>query len=152
MRHGEAGTDRFGIVVRKHYSRQEAIMSVFEKEFPPVREWSGRLPENAVLLDVRSMVEFSSAHIKDAIPLPSDCLAREIRSIVVDPAAPIVVYSQDGARSEAACRELIRIGYLNVVNGGAMQQLASRLGRPMASLDLSAISSLCNAGNMANHE
>lgn len=126
-------------------------MSIFEKPFPPALEEAGRLPKNAVLIDVRSIVEFASGHIKDAIPLPFDCLAREIHSIVVDPATPIVVYSQSGARSDAACHALIRIGYLNVVNGGAMEHLASRLGRPMASVELSAISSMCNAGNMANH-
>lgn len=127
-------------------------MSIFEKPFPPALEGAGRLPESAVLIDVRSIVEFASGHIKDAIPLPLDCLAREIHSIVVDPATPIVVYSENGARSDAACHALTRIGYLNVVNGGAMEHLASQLGRAMTSVELSAISSMCNAGNMANHE
>ena len=108
------------------------------------------LAENAVLIDVRSTAEFAAEHIKDAIPLPLDYLAREIDRVVVDQATPIIVYSQSGVRSASAHNILINMGYLNIANGGAMRALASQLNREMARLELSAISSSCNAENMVH--
>lgn len=108
------------------------------------------LAENAVLIDVRSTAEFAAEHIKDAIPLPLDYLAREIDRVVVDQATPIIVYSQSGVRSASAHHILINMGYMNIANGGAMRALASQLNREMARLELSAISSSCNAENMVH--
>jgi phage shock protein E len=104
-------------------------MSLFGKLFAPLLGPAQSLPEGAVLIDVRSPSEFASAHLKDAISLPLDCLVREIHSVVPDQGAEIIVYCQSGGRSAAACRALLDMGYANVVNGGGIQALASRMNR-----------------------
>lgn len=104
-------------------------MSIFGKLFAAIAGSAEPLPEQAVLIDVRSPDEFASGHIKDAIPLPLNCLARDIGNVVADRNAPIIVYCQSGGRSAMARRQLLDMGYQNVVNGGGVHALASRMNR-----------------------
>lgn len=104
-------------------------MGMFGKLLESLTGASEPLPDNAILIDVRSPEEFSSGHIKDAIPLPLACLTRDIGSVVIDPATPIIVYCQSGGRSAVARRALLDMGYQNVVNGGGVRALAARMKR-----------------------
>ncbi|GAB3537789.1 hypothetical protein GCM10027343_01830 [Noviherbaspirillum agri] len=107
-------------------------MGIFGKLLDSLTGADEPLPENAVLIDVRSPEEFSSGHIKDAIPLPLNCLTRDIGSVVVDKATPIIVYCQSGGRSAMARRALTDMGYQTVVNGGGVRSLAARMGREIS--------------------
>lgn len=121
-------------------------MGIFGKLFASLTGPAESLPENAILIDVRSPEEFSSGHIKDAIPLPLACLTRDIGNVVVDRATPIIVYCQSGGRSAMAKRALMDMGYQNVINGGGVRALATRMNREISRVDVSRISTSCNAG------
>jgi phage shock protein E len=85
------------------------------------------LPPDALLIDVRSLGEFSSGHIDGAISLPLASIAQTISAVVPDKAAAVIVYCRSGARSSAAKRALARLGYENVSNGGGVRKLALTL-------------------------
>jgi phage shock protein E len=87
------------------------------------------LPEQAILIDVRSPSEFAAAHIKGAISLPLNCVVQGIGSVVTDRTIPVIVYCQSGARSAAARKHLLDMGYSHVINGGGLQVLSSRMNR-----------------------
>lgn len=87
------------------------------------------LPENAVLIDVRSPAEYATGHIRGAVLLPLNTVALSIDRVVPEKAAPIVVYCQSGARSSSARQQLLDMGYSNVINGGGLNALAGRLNR-----------------------
>lgn len=86
------------------------------------------LPEGAVLIDVRSPVEFASGSIHGAIHIPVD----RIHLIAshkpkIDLGRPIVVFCASGMRSSSARRQLLSMGYEQVINGGGISHLSARL-------------------------
>ncbi len=125
-------------------------MGIFGKLLASVSGTTEPLPEQAVLIDVRSIDEFSAGHLKDAIPLPLNCLGRDIGGVVIDRAASIIVYCQSGGRSAAARRLLLDMGYQHVVNGGGIHALASRMNREIVRLEVSRISTACDADRSSN--
>ncbi|HJV73310.1 MAG TPA: rhodanese-like domain-containing protein [Noviherbaspirillum sp.] len=90
---------------------------------------SEALPENAILIDVRSPEEFASGHIKDAISVPLNRLPSAIGSVASNKSAPVIVYCQSGGRSASARRLMLDMGYQNVINGGGIRSLAGRMNR-----------------------
>jgi phage shock protein E len=79
-------------------------------------------PDN-VLIDVRSPEEFGSGHIKNAINIPVDKIAAEIKNTVPDKEKTIVVYCRSGRRSAIAEQTLKDLGYKNVINAGKYEDL-----------------------------
>ena len=69
---------------------------------------------DAVLLDVRSMEEFSGGHLDGAINMPINKLAQ----IDLDKSRPIFVYCLSGARAGRAEKFLKSIGYHATNIGG----------------------------------
>jgi phage shock protein E len=125
-------------------------MRILGKLFASVSGATEPLPEQAVLIDVRSPDEFAAGHIKDAIPLPLSCLARDIDSVIVDRTTPIIVYCQSGGRSASARTLLLDMGYQHVVNGGGICALASRMKREIRGVEISRISIPCNVDRSSN--
>ncbi len=82
-----------------------------------------------VVIDVRSEREFDAAAIADALNVPLPQLAQRIRSLVPDPATPLVLYCASGARSGMACVLLQQLGYADVTNAGGLYVAAARLQR-----------------------
>lgn len=80
-----------------------------------------------LLLDVRTPAEYAAGHLPGARSIPLDTLAERAAAELPDRAAAIVIYCQSGMRSRMACRQLARMGYTGVVNGGGMAALAARL-------------------------
>lgn len=70
------------------------------------------LPDERVLLDVRTPGEYESGHIPDALNLPLDQLRDRLDDA---PAEPLAIYCGVGLRSYIACRILAQHGY-DVVN------------------------------------
>ena len=64
--------------------------------------------EEAILLDVRSPLEFSMRHLESCMQLDFD--APEFREVIaiLDPAISYFVYSEAGERSKAACAYLVK--------------------------------------------
>jgi len=89
------------------------------------------LPEDPLLIDVRSYAEFMSGHLPGAHSLPLSHLEDEVSHKLPDRDAPVVVYCSTGARAEQALGLLQRMGYRNAHNGGGAHQLAQRLHQPL---------------------
>lgn len=89
------------------------------------------IPDNAVLIDVRSPGEFAGGHLPGAINLPLELVASQIDRLVSDKSQPIVVYCASGMRSGNARSALAQLGYRQVINGGGAGSLSLRLGKPL---------------------
>jgi len=77
-----------------------------------------KIDEGAMLVDVRSIEEFESGHIKDACNIPHDCIS-DISKYVDDENKPILLYCLSGMRAAVACSELKKNGYSDVHNVGS---------------------------------
>jgi rhodanese-related sulfurtransferase len=74
-----------------------------------------------VLLDVRTLTEFESGHIKGAALLPySDIDASSAAAAIPAKDAKIIVYCRSGRRSAIAQKALIGLGYGNVWDLGGV--------------------------------
>lgn len=75
------------------------------------------LPENEVILDVRSPSEYDQTHLVAAKHIPVDVLRKRLGEL--DPEKPLFVHCQTGLRSYVACRILEQHGFKcrNVTGG-----------------------------------
>ena len=78
------------------------------------------LKEGALVVDTRTPGEFSNGHVKGAINIPYDIIARSIDQYETNKTQSIIVYCRSGSRSAYAKRYLIDAGYTNVVDGGSI--------------------------------
>lgn len=80
--------------------------------------------EGAVLIDVRSAVEYWLGHVEGAHHIPFWRIARrldEVRALTGDDfSAPIVLYCLSGHRAAWAKRVLEAAGYMQVTNAGGI--------------------------------
>lgn len=76
--------------------------------------------EGAALVDVRTSEEFAEKCIPGAINIPIVELSRRYQEISVE--KPIVVYCQDGQRSQRAIRVLGQVRTVKAYNLGAMRR------------------------------
>lgn len=88
-----------------------------------------KLPDNAVLLDVRQPDEFNAGHIDGAVLVPHDTIADRIGSVVPDKETPVYVYCRSGRRSAMAVRSMRSLGYTNLIDLGGMAEARDRLGK-----------------------
>jgi phage shock protein E len=82
--------------------------------------------KQGTLLDVRSPMEFESAHIPGAINIPLDIIEINIKDIATLP-KPILVYCLSGGRSGVANSILQQNGVSETYNGGGIDHLLSIL-------------------------
>ncbi|MBB1519558.1 rhodanese-like domain-containing protein [Aquipseudomonas guryensis] len=80
------------------------------------------LPDT-VLIDVRSADEFASGALPGAQLIPHDQIGARIAAVVPDKNTPVVLYCRSGRRSSQAQDELRALGYTQVMNAGAYEQL-----------------------------
>ncbi len=79
--------------------------------------------KNIIILDVRSESEYAGGHIKEALSLPYTDISEKAEQFIPDKQTKILVYCQNGGRSIIAARKLVRLGYSNVYNCGAITNL-----------------------------
>lgn len=72
------------------------------------------------IIDVRTLSEYNSGHIKTAVNVPLDKIDT-ISDYVPSKKDKVVVYCQSGSRSKQAFNELIELGYSNVFDLGGIQ-------------------------------
>lgn len=78
--------------------------------------------ENVVLLDVRTLEEYESGHIEDAVLLPVDEIEESSASEAIpDKSAQVIVYCRSGVRSADASKKLVTLGYEKVYDLGGIQ-------------------------------
>ena len=81
---------------------------------------------DALLLDVRTPVEYSSGHIPLSTNVPVQQI-ESIRQITAGKNTPIFVYCYSGARSSKAVSMLREMGYTHVENIGGICAYLGRL-------------------------
>jgi len=79
------------------------------------------ISNGAVILDVRTKVEFQSGHIRNSINIPVDNLSHNIKKLNRN--KPIITCCASGSRSAYARRILKSNGFDQVYNGGAWYSL-----------------------------
>jgi len=85
------------------------------------------IPENAVLVDVRSPEELSSSSIAGAVNIPLADIAVLSDALLPEKNRPIVVFCASGMRSAAARTKLLSLGYENVTNGGGIRTMTLKI-------------------------
>ena len=80
----------------------------------------------AMIIDVRSPVEFAQGHVEGAVNIPGPDIQR-ISRIVPDKETPLFVHCLSGARSATAARVLKGMGYVNVTNMGGISRYQGTL-------------------------
>ncbi|MCQ4319738.1 rhodanese-like domain-containing protein [Pseudomonas stutzeri] len=78
---------------------------------------------NAVLIDVRTELEFAEGALPGATRIETENLAGRIAAIASDKDAPVVLYCRSGRRASAAQDLLQDLGYSQVINAGGYQEL-----------------------------
>ena len=76
--------------------------------------------EGAVLIDVRSSMEYEQGHLNNSINIDVEAIESVIESKVSDKNTKIIVYCRSGNRSATAAQKLIDMGYKKVYDLGAM--------------------------------
>ncbi len=72
------------------------------------------------IIDVRTLSEYKSGHIKNAINVPLDNIDT-ISQYVSSKEDKVIVYCQSGNRSREASFKLLELGYQNVFDLGGIQ-------------------------------
>jgi len=89
---------------------------------------------DAIILDVRTQVEFDGGHIENALLLPNYDVEERAGDILKDKEQTILVYCQTGVRSQLAAKKLIDMGYTNVFDFGGINtwpgEIVGNLGYP----------------------
>lgn len=77
--------------------------------------------DGAILIDVRTVMEYNEQHIEGALLLPLDDINKEsVSKIAPDIDTNMIVYCASGARSSMAVEKLKKLGYENVFDLGSM--------------------------------
>lgn len=87
----------------------------------PAAQVRERVAEGALLVDVRSEREFCAGHIPGARNIPLADMAERLADFGPR-GCTVVVYCQDGRRSETAARALQLAGYHAVLDLGAISR------------------------------
>lgn len=82
--------------------------------------------KQSIWIDVRSAEEYQAGHIAGAVNIPHTDIAQKISSITTDKDAEIHLYCRSGRRSDVALQELKKLGYTNITNQGAYDDLVKK--------------------------
>lgn len=85
---------------------------------------------SALLIDVRTLDEFTEGALPGAERIGHEQIAEQIGGLTQDQDRPIVLYCRSGRRSDIAQERLIQLGYRQVINGGGYDDLKAALAQP----------------------
>ena len=88
-----------------------------------------QLKDGALIVDLRTEVEFASRHLPGAINLPLGAIATMPPARMPGKNRALLLHCQTGRRSRAALTELRAMGYTNAFNLGSYARAAQILGR-----------------------
>ena len=92
----------------------------------PKVDYNELMASGAIIVDVRTKVEFESGHIKGAINVPLQSLEQHLGKLKKD--KPLITCCASGIRSSSARGFLKSKGY-EVYNGGGWMSLKSKIGK-----------------------
>ena len=82
--------------------------------------------DNVTLLDVRTIQEYKSGHLRDATLIPVQALSKNLGMLKQDKNKKIIVYCRTGSRSVSASRILEENGFTPLnVKGGIIQLMGA---------------------------
>jgi rhodanese-related sulfurtransferase len=85
---------------------------------PPNRATGLINHEDAIVVDIRSIADFSSGHIINALNIPANGLKNQLKRLEKYKDRPLIVVCRSGGQSAAACKELRTAGFEKVYNLG----------------------------------
>jgi rhodanese-related sulfurtransferase len=71
---------------------------------------------DAVVVDVRPIADFSKSHIINSINIPMSTLSNQLSQLEKHKKVPIILACRSGAQSYAACKTLSKNGFEDVYN------------------------------------
>ena len=92
-----------------------------------VKNSTSPMPENAILIDVRSAEEFNSGHLPGSFNIPHTEIAEKISRVAPDKSTPLYLYCRSGRRVGIAMEALKEIGYSDMHNLGGLEDAAGKL-------------------------
>lgn len=78
---------------------------------------------NCIIIDVRSLEEYTSGHIQNAVSLPNELIQAEspqINAVLPDKEQSVLVYCRSGKRSKQASDKLVALGYTHIYDIGGI--------------------------------
>ena len=99
---------------------ETAVQATAEVTTITALEAEQMMSDDAVIVDVRNQNEFSQGHIPGAVLLPAPEIGERAESLLPDKNQVVLVYCRSGARSAAAARELVLLGYNRVYDFGGI--------------------------------
>ena len=76
--------------------------------------------QNVIILDVRTLDEFNTGHIPNAVSLPVDEIVDAVTLMIPDKEQIILIYCRNGRRSADATAILVDMGYRGVFDFGCI--------------------------------
>ncbi len=76
--------------------------------------------KQALIVDVRTLDEYNSGHVENALLIPLDTISTQPLEQIPDLDTPIIVYCRSGNRSNQALGLLEDIGYTEVYDLGSI--------------------------------
>lgn len=89
------------------------------------------MPENARLIDVRSVKEFRAGALPGALNIPHDVIDKKIAAAVPDKKTPLYLYCRSGRRVGVAMKTLKVRGYTKMYNLGGLKEASKKLKLPV---------------------
>lgn len=78
---------------------------------------------DCIIIDVRSLEEYTSGHIQNAVSLPNELIQAEspqINAVLPDKEQAVLVYCRSGKRSKQASDKLVALGYTHIYDIGGI--------------------------------
>jgi rhodanese-related sulfurtransferase len=94
--------------------------------FGPKVDYSELVKQGAIILDVRSKVEYAGGHIKGSMNISVDQLQNNLGKLK-DKNQPIITCCASGMRSASAKSILKSNGFSQVYNGGGWSSLRNKI-------------------------
>ena len=91
----------------KHVSMQEITKIMSENS-------------NYIILDVRTIEEYTEGHIPNAICIQNETIGQDIQNLLKDKNQLILIYCRSGNRSKQAAEKLQKFGYTNLIEFGGI--------------------------------
>ncbi|MBL7831752.1 MAG: rhodanese-like domain-containing protein [Saprospiraceae bacterium] len=92
----------------------------------PKTDFAALVKSGAVIVDVRTINEYNSGHIKGSVNIPLNNLSGHARKLK-EKGKPIITCCASGMRSASAKSILISAGLQDVYNGGGWQSLQAKM-------------------------
>ena len=89
------------------------------------KEASAYLKSGALVIDVRTLAEYNSGHLTNAINIPLDQIETGVPQRCKDKSQVLLLHCASGMRSGLAQKKLNGLGYTNAFNLGAYRRAES---------------------------